>query len=548
MQKYWVLKEKWAYALCAGVVFLLAFIFIQWPASRARADELPEGKPAALPVKQIPEELVAQVVYVDGQSLGASDRNPGTEQLPFKSLTKAAKVAEENNKGNVGTKVVISPGIYREVISLAANGKETDAPIVFEARDTGSVTVSGSDVWSDWRQEPGDHVYSHSWPYKWGLAPYPSGWRPAVTLEPIVRRRELLFVNGKSLDQVLSAAELTEGAFYVSEEKGRVFIQLASGILPENSVIEVATRSGLFYAQKKRNVVLRGIKFSHDNTPVQGSAVRFVDSTEILVEDCEFLWNNWGGLEFSVSQGITARRNSATHNGALGFSGYRLKNVLFEENETSFNNWRGAKGRFYGWAVAGTKFGAIHDGVFRKFKSVGNQARGFWLDYDNANVWIEEARWCDNYSDGIFIEANQGPITIKNSVICESQNGAGVLGANSTYISLLGNAIYSNKAAQIRITGDFDRSVTNWETNQKLTLRIENWTLKDNVIVGVEEGQLLVDSPGWQHFLSSLTSERNLWFNSKNDDIFRVSGRNLNFGQWQNATGADLNSVFRSAE
>jgi len=90
---------------------------------------------------------------------------------------------------------------------------------------------------------------------------------------------------------------------------------------------------------------LRGIIFS---TPTQRSTngrkvLRFVN---ILVEDCQFRWNNWGGLGLELSRNVTARRNGANHNGGAGIVTYKTRTLLFEDNETSYNNWRGMKGGF----------------------------------------------------------------------------------------------------------------------------------------------------------------------------------------------------------
>ena len=151
---------------------------------------------------QTPDEDVDQILYVNATHPQASDQNPGSQALPFKTIGRAAAAAVANNANQVGTQVLIAAGTYRESIALPKNGRETDAPIVFEA--VGEVIVSGSDVWTGWQRVAGDNVWAHAWPYRWGLAPIPSGWEPYVTLADIVRRSEMVFVNGTPLDQALS--------------------------------------------------------------------------------------------------------------------------------------------------------------------------------------------------------------------------------------------------------------------------------------------------------------------------------------------------------
>jgi hypothetical protein len=281
-------------------------------------------------------EETAKILYVNNQYPQASDQNPGAADLPLKTINTAAKIARQNQVNNIGTKIVIYPGTYRERIDLSTYGPvDKDVPIIFESKEQGKVIVSGSDVWNGWTRQGNTDIYTHSWPYKWGLAPYPAGWEGNVVLRPIVRRREMIFVNGKALEQVISLDELKVGRFYVSENDGIVYVWLSPGTDINNTDIEVATRSGLFYANGKRNIALRRLTFQHDNSPLDGTAVYFVDSSNILVEDRRFVWNNWTGLGMSVSRSVSARRNMADHNGGGGMATYKIKTLTFPLHDRS---------------------------------------------------------------------------------------------------------------------------------------------------------------------------------------------------------------------
>ncbi len=494
---------------------------------------------------QVDESRVQKVVYVDQQSAKASDMNNGSQDGPLKTIEKAVQLAEAFNASNLGAKILIAPGVYPEVVVFKHTGKETDAPIVLEATEKGKAIMSGSDAWTGWQKQEDGNVYAHPWPHQWGLAAYPAGWEGHVVLQPVVRRCEMIFVDGKVLRQVVSPLELTEGSFYVSEEKATVYISLPAGVTPEKTTIEVATRSGLLKAQGRKNLVLRGLVFTHDNTPLQGEAVSFNHCTNVLVADCRFDWNNWAGLGFGDCRGISVRRSVANHNGAMGMTGGKVQNLLYEDTETSYNNWRGAWGGFTGWAVAGAKQLRIHDGIYRRHKSIGNQTGGFWFDFDCANVVVEDAFWSENQTRGIFIEASQGPVTLRNSVICFN-HGPGVLSTNSKDVTLEGNTLYGNAGAQIQATGQSDRPVVNWETRERMKLNLERWVLRNNVVAGTDSHQALVDlsGAGVERFLNSLKASRNLWYNAKRAAVFRVSGLDLSFERWQVAAGQDLDSVF----
>src|SRR5207302_71667 len=107
-------------------------------------------------------------------------------------------------------------------------GRITTAPIVFEAVEKGKAMVSGADVFSQWIPEPQPNTYSSVWPYRWGIAPYPKGWAGNVTLDPIVRRREMVFVNDVAYTQVLSLAALAANSFFISEDSATLYVKTAA--------------------------------------------------------------------------------------------------------------------------------------------------------------------------------------------------------------------------------------------------------------------------------------------------------------------------------
>jgi len=49
----------------------------------------------------------------------------------------------------------------------------------------------------------------------------------------------------------------------------------------------------------------------------------------------------------------------------------KVKSLLYEDTETSYNNWRGSWGEFTGWSVREQKQLRVHDAIYRRHKSVG---------------------------------------------------------------------------------------------------------------------------------------------------------------------------------
>lgn len=514
--------------------------------SPTSAPRLPS--PAPVPSSTPSVGLTEHLIYVDTRNANADDANPGTADRPLKTIGKAAAIAADNSLGNMSIRIIISPGVYRESVSLQPKGGRSQAPIHFQAEENGTAMIAGSDVWTGWQKQGKTNVYTHSWPYKWGLAPYPPGWQGSVDLKPIVRRREMIFINGNALTQVLSNGEVREGTFSVSEQSATVSLIPPSGVQVESATIEVAIRSVIFAIDSVQNLTVSGLVFMHGNTAVGDTAVTLTNCTGGVVEDCKFLWNNWAGMTFQssapgISQTMTARRNIANYNGGIGLSAARVKDVLYEDNETSYNNWRGAQGDFRQWANAGLKHLFIHGGIYRRHRAVGNQAPGCWFDTDCADIEIEDAFSCRNNGPGLFIEASQGPTSATNCTICDNHRESGIFSDGGADVTLQGNILYGNVDAQLRIVQGA-RSVRNWETNESLKIYPERWTMQKNIIVGSDTAPLLTDIADSARFFGTFVSAENTWFSPQKNGTFILDGKGANFTKWQSASHQDADARF----
>ena len=532
-------------AITMGSVLLVSCMFAPTTTTAASVGAL--GLPAAATGANVDETKVQQILFVNNQNPAASDSNPGTEAQPFLTVSQAAIVAQANNANGIGTKVYIEPGIYREAVSLPQTGNETDAPLIFEGTVRGSVILSGSDVWpaSEWTQT-GPYTYQHNWPYNWGLAQYPAGWAGNIVLQDIVRRREMVYVNGNNINQVLQYSDLTNYTFFADDTAHTLTLQLGPNLPMSGSTIEVATRPTVMVVAGKTNLVMRDLVFRHGNVAVQNASIQVMNSNNVLIEGCIFEWNNWNGLGLSSTSNITLSGNTADHNGAEGIDVYNMKNVVIDSNQTSYNNWRGARGNYYGWSVAGAKLGGVHVGRVSNHVAAANWSRGLWLDYDNRDFTVDSVTLASNFNDGIFIEADPGPILIQNSTISTNLGASGIAGANSSDVTIRNNAIIGNGAEQVLITGDLDRTVVNWETGVAQDVQDTRWTMQANSITCQDSRQvMLVVARNWPPFLTTLSASGNVWSKPGGQHMFQVGSMWLSFPQWQTVVNADWTSVER---
>jgi hypothetical protein len=436
-------------------------------------------------------------------------------------------------------RVLVYPGTYRESLSL--HGAAANEPALsIEATQPG-VIISGSDVFTGWQALAGSPgVYYHNWPHNWGLVTIPNGWEP-VNVQPIVRRSEMVFNDGNHLTQVLSLAELSAGEFFVDEAADRIYMQPSGGL----GTVEVATRPRLVFFQSIRNVSVDGFIFEHAASgPLQGSAVTVNDSRSFRVANVEARWNNGFGVSVWNGENVTLRNIESVDNGGGGMGIGKSRLLRVENVDTSRNNWRGAQGDFKGWSVAGTKALALHDAHITGYRSMGNQTRGLWLDYDITRVLIENAVVCGNDHDGTFLEAAQGPLVIRDSVFCRN-SGDGIHAGNLTQFALLDTAVCRNDDTVIFMGGLDARVVTDHETGEVISVpRGADWTLVGNVL---RDGVRLFGAhsrPAVDVLAGTLVSDGNVWWHTSPEPFLIGGGETVDFAGWRQVTGQDINSVF----
>ena len=192
------------------------------------------------------------------------------------------------------------------------------------------------------------------------------------------RGREMVIVNGHILISVLSQDRMTEGSFFVDEAAGRAIIWPPAGTDISTATIEVPVLPKLFESHHVSSLTIQGIVFEHSNACVSmnpSAAVAIIGGANVSIEDCTFGWNNWTGLRFGRITDSSIRRITASYKEPW-VSWVPAKAVFAEDVENSHSNWRGALGEFYEFEPAGGNFLHVHGGVFKNFRSVGNQASG----------------------------------------------------------------------------------------------------------------------------------------------------------------------------
>jgi hypothetical protein len=496
-------------------------------------------------------------IYVD--AVHGNDSNNGTKTAPVKTIGKSVTLAMANNDSNVGTKVIINPGTYRESVVIGGTRKSTNMPITFQAATNGTVFVSGADVISGWSAYKGSStVYQASWPYNFGVCPVQAP--PAPAQQQIVLEPEMLIVNGKPLTQVLTLSSMLPGTFYVDAAHALVYMYPPTGTNVTTATVETAARSAIWQISGQSDVVVRGLTFQYANSCPQNAAVVIGgNATNILFDTDVIQWNNAMGIDFTTVENFTVENSIANSNGQVGFASHEVKNSLWQNNTANYNNWRGAQGAFYTWETGGTKWMWDHSASYKNFVSNFNQANGVAWDTDNENVTFASGVSAMNLVNGIQIEKTEGPFAVSSSYFCyDNLLGTGQRGGvgvrNSEQITLNSDVMYGSLVNQFVVVGQPGGiEISNWETGQSYDLVTKNLSTSGNTFSG-PSASVLSDSylggADWSAFVTTVKSNSNSFYNGSSTSAFVVptpkSGTALTLAQWQSETGQDKSSSWKS--
>jgi hypothetical protein len=523
----------------------------------------------------VAENLETALIYVDGAA--GDDNNNGSKGSPFKTIDKALLTAGANNANSVGTQININPGIYREQLNFQAS--KTTLPFTLQATTPGTVFVSGADslpgnTWAVSSYGPNVYTNSATSSYIFPSCSAPAGWPPAPA---VLLRREMVFVNGFRLNQVMLSNELQPGTFWADAGgSNQIYIWPPAGTnMPEADVeVSTASRSPLISTDGVNNFVIRGLTFEYDDSCTQ-LGPRIVNGTNVLVDNDQFLWNNSMGFGIFAgagsTQNVTVQNSVANHNGQIGFGGYQVKYVLYQNDQSSYNSWRGALGAFYEVGFNGSYFFLYHNTNFNGYGSFYNESSGVHFDTDNASDQVTGLQSGGNNVEGLSIEASEGPVLVQNSAVCsnalatDSKTG-NVTIDDSSSVTLTGNTFYNGGPEQVYILGD-GRAGTNWEQPTVPLVRFnQNLTQAKNTFIGTAD-QLgfytyYKNAPScsvpiadmWQTFGSTFSSQSNTWGDTAATDsaypFFEAAilGGAVPLSTWQSpppqGVGQDTNSQF----
>jgi len=512
--------------------------------------------------------------YVAQKSPKADDKNPGTKELPFKTINGALPHLKP------GDTVYIREGTYREEIILSKDvwvfrkkkykgfegGKSYSEMISFVAYPGEEVIIKGSDIVKNWKKYK-DNIWVTDWKYNSQMV-FCDGkilrqiggkmvnycqekgrWRGRYgdridDLKPF-KSYEIKSKYTKNWNMKIECA----GSFYCDIENKKLYVWLADNSDPNNHLIEAGVRPFFFFIRGVNFIKISGLKMMHSNST---SYINWpplnIGGSYCIVENVDLKWCDYIGIGVGgyCNTVINSKFNWCGNSGMGGSSwGHRIINCEFK-----YNNWRNWS---MGWHAGGIKIiPYAHDWVISGCEFAYNNGCGIWFDGWMSNVTIRNNICHNNNGSGIFYEiGNRG--VIKNN-ICYENVHRGIYLQNSADILVAHNLCYKNGMSGIVIEGSSRRGGIYGREEDNVLL------VKNNVVWG----NILIDNchpelapKGWTGRPELvLPDKRETNFNNSSDyNIFvRRDGREIpfwlgwgkevfNFEDWKNKTGNDKHSI-----
>ena len=463
----------------------------------ASDNRLPDG--TELEIWEQPLEF-SKTYYVDCESPNADDNGPGTQDKPFKTISKAAEILQP------GERVVIATGVYRECVRPARGGTGPTQMISYEAAPGAKVSIRGSEVVNNDDLERstissrgrggfggGGGQAATIWKYQLKSDMFPDMYNPfalpsiagswgwlntkTVDMGPYLRKRGLVFVNGKPLEPMEQSSELgnsqlrswiptpppenpptsrggmptrTPGgaimqevggspdARFAVESSGNIIYMRLPNDAGENPLIEITTREQAFapLASGLGYIRIKGLTFQHAGNgypPPQHGIVSTMGGNHWIIEDNIIEWANGVGLDIGGGSfgGNSARQaglahvirgNTIRYCGVCGLCGQGTQNVLVENNTIDWIGWADAERE---WESGAVKFHNANSMLFRNnvIRHV-RHANAVWYDSSNSNCRITGNVLADvlTVSAAVHMEMNRNYNMIDNNIIWDVRN------------------------------------------------------------------------------------------------------------------------------
>lgn len=232
-------------------------------------------------------EQLGRKLYVFQNHPKASDHNPGTEDLPFKTISRAASVMSAYDE------VIIGTGTYREEIPLKVNGHMYFPEYVptFRGENKSEIYIKGSDVFEGKWTAAGNGIYMADLPenlfvegiynpYKLSAAIDAPGEVRPVAADSGILPETLgeLYLDGDAMKQVNSQEQLNVLCWMTSADGKYITVNFGDR-KPAEHLIELTVRKRCFRPEFAGTVFIKVVNICVEHAAEPGPFCKFRSET-----------------------------------------------------------------------------------------------------------------------------------------------------------------------------------------------------------------------------------------------------------------------------
>jgi len=395
-------------------------------------------------------------------SVKGDDTNKGTAKAPFKTISKAADVAQP------GDVVTVHEGTYRERINPLRGGKSDQKRIVYQVTPGEKVVIKGSEVIKGWRKVQND-TWKVAIPNSFfgDFNPY-SDLIHGDWFNPRGRAHHTgaVYLNGHwlteaaNLDDVLKPIGNTPLWFGQVDETNTTIWAQFGDINPNEAEIEINVRQTVFYPEKPgvNFITVRGFTIMHAATPwapptaeqigligTHWSRGWIIENNDIRYSTCVGITlgkygDKWDNTSQNTAEGYVKTIERALEN---GWSKENIGHHVVRNNHISHCEQAGIVGSmgavfstitgnvihdihirqlFSGAEMAGIKIHAAIDTEISQ-NHIYRTCRGIWLDWMAQGTRVTRNLLHDNNTrEDLFMEVNHGPFMVDNNVFLSGRS------------------------------------------------------------------------------------------------------------------------------
>ncbi len=394
---------------------------------------------AATPEDAEPANGAAAVHHV---ALSGNDENPGSQEAPFRTINKAAQVAQP------GDTVIVHAGTYREWVQPARGGTSAAKRITYRAATGEKVVVKGSEQvtsWKNlgdgtWRVDLDDSYFAaNDWyPFRdtiLGDAEIGKQW---LGVGRWCHKGEVFLNESRYLEKKnLADCRKMPGTWFTSRNGTTQSIYANFGSHdPNRELAEITVRQAVFGKDTQDgidHITVDGLTLMQSSeewlpTYAQPNSrgVVFTSGSGWTIQNCTVLLAKMRGIVTDHGNGHVVRDNTIGKCGSAGIAGAEVDGIVISGNWIrDIHEDQPYTGAEHGGIKYHTSRNMIISGNVisnvHALEDFGDKGMGIWMDWPKGNNRITSNVIVDCTGRGLMVENPFGPHLIDNNVLINNQ-------------------------------------------------------------------------------------------------------------------------------